>query len=734
MDVFDLQAKISLDSSEFKKNLDAAGGYMQSFGGTVEGILGKIGGMLATAFSVEVVKNFVEGAVTEFARFEQLVGGVDTLFGESSGRLQEYADAAFQTAGLSANEYMDTATSFAASLIQSLGGDTAAAVDMVDLAVTDMADNANKMGTDIGSIQNAYQGFAKQNYTMLDNLKLGYGGTKSEMARLINDTGILGDTIVEVSTMTKQGNFEEVVSFATVVDAIHAVQENMGITGTTAQEAAQTIEGSVNTMKAAWSNWKVGLGDENADLSGLTDDLLNSVRTAADNIIPVVGQIKESLMQVFTDLTGIDLSPVTAAFDGLKTALSDIGAAFAEGGVSGVLESLAETFERLTGIDLSGLASGIGEFLGEFGTVGSGVLTSVQNAVSAIVEAFSGVNVAGAIELAADALGLFLGAVSEIAGSAISFLAEVVAQLARDFNTWAPGVAAVAAGIGTFMGYLGLVHIIQNASAAITTLKTGFAALSAVMAANPIALVISLIAGLAAAFVTAYNTNENFRLGVQQTWESVKDGAAKVFEKTREILQGIGDVFAEVGAILADIPGDLKKSIGEIGDAISEMAQAVKAKAQEFIQAGKDLVQGFINGITEKLASAKEAISSAFGAVTDWVMGVFDVHSPSRVFADIGRNLMRGLADGVDDESGIVQDSIDRLRLTVPPITTGSVDFAHSAIGKASAATISGMFSSASQSGGTYNINLNVDGRTVAQVVFDPLNNIVKQKGVTLGA
>lgn len=170
MDVFDLQAKISLDSSEFKKNLDAAGGYMQSFGGTVEGILGKIGGMLATAFSVEVVKNFVEGAVTEFARFEQLVGGVDTLFGESSGRLQEYADAAFQTAGLSANEYMDTATSFAASLIQSLGGDTAAAVDMVDLAVTDMADNANKMGTDIGSIQNAYQGFAKQNYTMLDNL------------------------------------------------------------------------------------------------------------------------------------------------------------------------------------------------------------------------------------------------------------------------------------------------------------------------------------------------------------------------------------------------------------------------------------------------------------------------------------------------------------------------------------------------------------------------------------
>lgn len=158
MNVFDLQAKISLDSSGFKKNLDRAKGEMSGFGAAVEGICSKIGGALAVAFSVDTVKNFVSGAVSEFGRLEQLIGGVDTLFGADSGALQTLADNAYKTAGLSANEYLDTSMSFAASLLQALGGDTAAAVDMVDMAVTDMADNANKMGTNIGSIQNAYQG------------------------------------------------------------------------------------------------------------------------------------------------------------------------------------------------------------------------------------------------------------------------------------------------------------------------------------------------------------------------------------------------------------------------------------------------------------------------------------------------------------------------------------------------------------------------------------------------
>lgn len=171
MDVFDLQAKISLDSSEFKKNLNESKGLITGFGSEIEGVLEGIGQKLAAVFAVDQIAGFVEGAITEFGRFERLAGGVDALFGEDSGKkLKENAAKAFETAGLSANEYIDTSTTFAASLIQELGGDTDAAVALVDKAITDMADNANTMGTDIGSIRHAYQGFARDNYTMLDNL------------------------------------------------------------------------------------------------------------------------------------------------------------------------------------------------------------------------------------------------------------------------------------------------------------------------------------------------------------------------------------------------------------------------------------------------------------------------------------------------------------------------------------------------------------------------------------
>lgn len=181
-------------------------------------------------------------------RIEQLVGGVDTLFGKSSQKVQEYTNNAYKTAGMSANEYMETVTGFSASLLQGLGGDTEKASEVANVAVTDMSDNANKMGTSMESIQNAYQGFAKQNYTMLDNLKLGYGGTKEEMARLVKDSGILGDAGKDLTAK----NLDQKVSYDQIIEAIHKVQTNMGITGTTAKEASATIQGSVGSMKSAW--------------------------------------------------------------------------------------------------------------------------------------------------------------------------------------------------------------------------------------------------------------------------------------------------------------------------------------------------------------------------------------------------------------------------------------------------------------------------------------------------
>ena len=244
----------------------------------------------ATAAAAGAVIALTKSAVENYGEYEQLVGGVETLFKDSAGTVEEYAKNAYQTAGLSANEYMETVTSFSASLLQSMGNDTEAAAKKADRAITDMSDNANKMGTDMQSIQNAYQGFAKQNYTMLDNLKLGYGGTKEEMQRLIDDANALN---------AAQGNYTNytIESYADIVDAIHTVQTEMGITGTTALEASTTIEGSISAMKAAYANFVTGLGNDNADISELSSQLIQSVGTVAENVLPVVETVLKNIAE-----------------------------------------------------------------------------------------------------------------------------------------------------------------------------------------------------------------------------------------------------------------------------------------------------------------------------------------------------------------------------------------------------------------------------------------------------
>lgn len=261
--------------------MDDAGKKTTTFGDMLKGILASeaiINGVKAVASGI---KALIGGAVEGYGEYEQLVGGVETLFDTSAKKVQDYANSAYKTAGLSANQYMETVTSFSASLLQSMGNDTDAAAEKANLAITDMSDNANKMGTDMQSIQNAYQGFAKQNYTMLDNLKLGYGGTKEEMQRLIDDANALN---------AAQGNYTNytIESYADIVDAIHTVQTEMGITGTTAKEASTTVDGSINSMKSAWANFVVGLGNDNADIADLSAQLIESVGTVAENVLPVI--------------------------------------------------------------------------------------------------------------------------------------------------------------------------------------------------------------------------------------------------------------------------------------------------------------------------------------------------------------------------------------------------------------------------------------------------------------
>lgn len=245
---------------------------------------------VAVAAASAAVGVLIKQSIADYGEYEQLVGGVETLFKDSAKTVMGYAKDAYKTAGLSANDYMETVTSFSASLLRSMGNDTEAAAEKANVAITDMSDNANKMGTDMQSIQNAYQGFAKQNYTMLDNLKLGYGGTKEEMQRLINDANALN---------AAQGNYTNytIESYADIVDAIHTVQTEMGITGTTALEASTTIEGSISSMKAAWSNFVTGLGNDNANIAELSRELIQSVETVASNVLPVIETVLTNIAE-----------------------------------------------------------------------------------------------------------------------------------------------------------------------------------------------------------------------------------------------------------------------------------------------------------------------------------------------------------------------------------------------------------------------------------------------------
>ena len=313
--------ELSKEIDDMGKSADGAGGKLDKLGGILKTSAVAMGAV-AVAAGAAALKLGKE-VISSFGSYEQLVGGVDTLFKDSSQLLQEYAANAHKTAGLSANDYMETVTSFSASLIQSLGGNTEKAVEYADMAITDMSDNANKMGTDMASIQNAYQGFAKQNYTMLDNLKLGYGGTKSEMERLLSDATAISGITYDVS------------SYADVVSAIHIIQENMGIAGTTALEAEATIEGSLNAFKASFENLITGFGNADADIGKLTENLITSFETVVGNIMPVIENIISAFPQIF--------SAVIPAIGGLLPELLSV----ASGLFSQVLDTIIKLLPSL---------------------------------------------------------------------------------------------------------------------------------------------------------------------------------------------------------------------------------------------------------------------------------------------------------------------------------------------------------------------------------------------------
>ena len=371
MNLLDLFVKISVDDGDVDKGFSETSSKAETLAGKLKGGLAtaaKIGGAAIAAAGAAAVA-ITKQAVENYGEYEQLVGGVETLFKSSADTVMQYAANAYQTAGMSANEYMTTVTAFSASLLQSMGGDTAAAAEKANLAITDMSDNANKMGTDMELIQNAYRGFAKSNYTMLDNLALGYGGTKEEMERLLADAEKLSGIKYDIS------------SYSDIVDAIHVVQTEMGITGTTAKEASTTIQGSVSAMKSAWANLITGIADENANLSGLIGNVVESATTAASNLIPRIEQILSGIGESITGFAPVLSELIPEMISSTLPTLLTAAISLTEGALNGIVSVLP----ALLTTALDALPQLI-----------SAASSIVQNLVSALAEAAPQVLSAGA--------------------------------------------------------------------------------------------------------------------------------------------------------------------------------------------------------------------------------------------------------------------------------------------------------------------------------------------------
>ena len=411
------QAALASNEKELKKQTQAlkdvgkgseeAGNSISKFGGVAKAA----GAVAATAFAAAAaaVGALMKKSLEGFAEYEQLVGGVETLFGENADTLMGYAEKAYQTAGMSANDYMQNVTSFSASLIQSLGGDTKKAADTADRAMRDISDNANKMGTDMQSIVDTYQSLARGNFQMLDNLKLGYGGTKSELERLIKDASKMTDVQKELNISVKDGD----MSFANIVNAISVVQSNMGIMGTTAKEASTTIQGSVGAMKAAWSNLVTGMADETADIDLLITNFIDTLGTAAENILPrltvIVSGITKMAQNLLPQLPPLIEQMLPVIIEGIMGLLDGVVAVFPTI-INTVLEVIPDLLDALI------------KMLPTVLTTIVDVLVQVMNAISAMLP-----DIVNAImEILPQLIDALVAAIPQLTDAAITLLMAIV--------------------------------------------------------------------------------------------------------------------------------------------------------------------------------------------------------------------------------------------------------------------------------------------------------------------
>lgn len=625
MNLFELFVKIGADTTEANKGIDEVGQKTSGLGEKLKSGLATAGkvAVAGVAAGTAALGTLGTKAVEAYADYEQLVGGVETLFKDSQDQVMDYANNAYKTAGLSANEYMETVTSFSASLLQSLDGDTSAAADKANLAITDMSDNANKMGTDMTSIQNAYQGFAKANYTMLDNLKLGYGGTQAEMERLLADAEKISGIKYDIS------------SYADIVDAIHVVQTEMGITGTTAEEAASTIQGSFGMMKSAWQNLVTGMADPDQDLGVLVGNFTDSVVIAGNNLIPRIQELLPRIVEATTSLIGTVSEQLPAI-------------------LGTVLPSLVEGATNL----VTGLMAALPSVLSVFADVAPTVINTL---VPALIELLPQITQTGIDVIVSLAQGI-ADALPQLIPAATDAIIKIVEVLTSPEN---------------------LGNLIDAALAIILALVDGL------VDATPklIAAVPDVIANLVTAIIV--NMPKILEAGVEITM-ALADGLIKALPELIAaipnlilgIVQGIIDNLPEIIMAGPKIIAALATGLIEaIPDIVMVIPQLIRSIVDTFLSfdwgsIGKNIVEGIKNGFVNMWNSFKQTVENVFTGLVDGVKSFLGIASPSKVFAGIGGYMAEGLGQGFDKEFSNVKRGIQS-QLDFGTMTFGMSSFGH---------------------------------------------------------
>ena len=592
INLFDLYAKISLDSSEYDEGLNKASSNTSSFASKLKKGLATAAkaGAAALGAAATGVAALTKASLDQYAEYEQLVGGIKTLFKDSSDTVQQYAANAYKTAGVSANSYMEQATAFSASLIQSLGGDTEAAAEYANQAIMDMSDNANKMGTDIESIQQTYQSLMRGNYAMLDNLKLGYGGTKAELERLVAKAEKLTGQALDPS------------KFSDVITAIHAVQKNLGITGTTAKEASTTIQGSLNMMQSAWSNLVAGIGNENANMTSLIDNFVESVATVGENILPRMQQIFTGIGTLVQQLAPIIAEAIPGILSGVLPGLMNAA--------STLFMTLAASLPSLLQTLIPAVTSFITTNLPQLVTVAFQIMTTLVNG---LIQALP--------QLAAAIPQIITAITTSLATAGPQLLqsgVQLLQQLATGIQNGLPQLAAVLPQIiSNFINFIAanLPQILQQGVQIINSLVNG---------------ILNAIPELVANLPQVITAIVNF----------IVSSLPQILEAGVQILQNL------ITGIINTIP-ELVSNLPQI---INAIVNGIGSLMGSIINIGGDIVRGIWDGISGAAGWLWSQITGWMSGIVNGIKGFFGIHSPSKLFRDeIGKNIGLGVAEGIED-------------------------------------------------------------------------------------